>query len=405
MRSNFRWQCALMTKALFAVAFSAPAYAEADRWVPLWAASPQAVWEDGTLPLSAGLPDLPDGTAIEQPLTLSLQSDAIRVEFSNRYGPGSLKVVAGSVRCLDDDRREGPSVRVAFSGLDSGTVKKGGRLISDALPISGCRRIAVRARYYGTGGDFHWDARETSHFREPDGNEGTMTTRFALSAVYGRTEANGVIVTIGDSITDGDGAAMDSMTRWPDYLARLMATENISVINAGISGNRLLSDGMGSSVLSRLSRDALAVPGVSTVIVAIGTNDIAWPQSPLEPAGEPMTLECMQFGYRSMIAAAELAGIDMLLATIPPFEDALPGTSMGSTFWTPEKERLRREINEWLRKNHGSATLLDLDRLLADPDHVARLNPAYDSGDHLHPGATGNEAIATAVERVFKDAN
>jgi lysophospholipase L1-like esterase len=36
--------------------------------------------------------------------------------------------------------------------------------------------------------------------------------------------------------------------------------------------------------------------------------------------------------------------------------------------------------------------------LLRDPAHPTRLLPAYDSGDHLHPGDAGNKVMADAVD-------
>ena len=54
------------------------------------------------------------------------------------------------------------------------------------------------------------------------------------------------------------------------------------------------------------------------------------------------------------------------------------------------------------RTHHGSATLFDLDRLLADPADPVRLLPAYDSGDRLHPGAQGNRAIADALATLIQ---
>ncbi|MGH6763632.1 MAG: hypothetical protein ACRECW_18835 [Phyllobacterium sp.] len=35
---------------------------------------------------------------------------------------------------------------------------------------------------------------------------------------------------------------------------------------------------------------------------------------------------------------------------------------------------------------------------ISDPAHPARLNPAFDSGDHLHPGDEGNQAMADAID-------
>jgi lysophospholipase L1-like esterase len=94
------------------------------------------------------------------------------------------------------------------------------------------------------------------------------------------------VVVIGDSITDGATASLDQDQRWTDHLAARLAPRGVAVVNAGISGNRLLSDGMGESVLARLRRDALDQPGVASVIVLIGINDISWPGG-LRPRAAP----------------------------------------------------------------------------------------------------------------------
>ena len=88
------------------------------------------------------------------------------------------------------------------------------------------------------------------------------------------------MVVIGDSLTDGNGASPGRDQRWPDHLSRRLAPHGVAVLNAGISGNRLLRDGMGKSTLARFEHDALGYPGVVAVIVLLGTNDIGWPSSP-----------------------------------------------------------------------------------------------------------------------------
>ena len=371
--------------------------AGADQWVPLWTASPQRVWDDEGSFFETGLPAHIEGTTVDQPLTLALPSDHVRIEFSNRYGADPLELADGTVRCLDEAARKSVAP-LTFAQSARVTAPAGTTALSDPVAIDGCRRIAVRIRFAGEhGGDFHWDARETSRFVTADRAEGTMTARLALSAVYGDAEARGVVVALGDSITDGNGAPVDAMARWPDYLAQDLAPENIAVVNAGISGNRLLSSGMGEPVLERIASEVFALPKADTVVVLIGTNDIAWPGTPFRPDEPMVTLGALQDGVRSLIAQAELHGTRMILSTIAPFGDALPGTPMEGNYWTPEKDALRRVFNDWLRVHHGSATLFDLDRLLADPADPVRLLPAYDSGDRLHPGAQGNRAIADAL--------
>jgi len=373
------------------------AHASETGWVPLWTASAQPVWDDDTSFFQTGLPQQVAGTVVEQPLTLALPSEKVRVEFSNKYASTPLDLADGRVRCLDQGGDDS-AVPMTFAHAETVSVPVGATALSDPVEVAGCRRLSVSIRFTGAnGGDFHWDGRETSRYVTGGGQKGTMTARLALSAVYGDAQARDVVVALGDSITDGNGAPIDAMARWPDYLSRKLAAHGIAVVNAGISGNRLLAPGMGRPVVERIVDDAFALPGADTVVLLIGTNDIAWPGTPFRPDEPAMTLAALLDGFRSIFAQAELHGIRLIVATIAPFGDALPGTPMEGNYWTPEKEDLRLAFNVWLRGNHGPAELFDLDRLLADPADPVRLRPVYDSGDRLHPGATGNRAIADAL--------
>jgi len=51
------------------------------------------------------------------------------------------------------------------------------------------------------------------------------------------------------------------------------------VLNAGISGNRVLGDGAGTSALSRFDKDVLMQTGVTHVVVMEGINDIGLARS------------------------------------------------------------------------------------------------------------------------------
>ena len=401
MRQGFA-KTGLLSMLLAGITATQPAFAQNAQWVPLWTAAPQPLWDNAKAIFGTGLPDRIAGTTIEQPLTLAMSAQHVRIEFSNRYGDRPLEIAEGSVRCLDAGTDQVLS-RLTFDNAIRASAPAGGRVISDPLAVAGCRRLAVSIRFFSAnGGDFHWDARETSRYETADGAQGTMTARLALSAVYGDVRVKGVVVALGDSITDGNGAPIDAMVRWPDDLARNLAPHDIAVVNGGISGNRLLRDGMGKALIERLATDAFALPRVDTVVLLIGTNDIAWPGTPFAADEPAMTLDAMKAGFRSAIAQADLQGVRMIVATIAPFNGALPGTPMHDTYWTPEKDRLRRAFNDWLRSEHGSAELFDLDRLVADPANPLRLLPAYDSGDRLHPGAIGNRAIADALTTIIQ---
>ncbi|MEG2963275.1 MAG: SGNH/GDSL hydrolase family protein, partial [Janthinobacterium sp.] len=185
--------------------------------------------------------------------------------------------------------------------------------------------------------------------------------------------------------------------RWPDFLAERLAPQGVAVINAGISGARLLSDGMGENALARFERDVLAQPGVRTVVVLLGINDISWPGTAFAPREQRPTLAELKAGYAQLLAQARRRGVRVIGATVTPFEGALPGTPL-SDYYQPEKELLRQQLNAWIRGSGQFDAVLDFDALARDPAHPLRLLPAYDSGDHLHPGDAGNRALAEGID-------
>jgi lysophospholipase L1-like esterase len=222
------------------------------------------------------------------------------------------------------------------------------------------------------------------------------------------------VAVIGSSTTDGDGSTQDKNRRMPDMLAKRLqeaggATGRIGVLNAGIIGNRLLQDspkqsrfgaGLGEAVLRRLDRDALDQPGVRFVIVAIGVNDIAFPGA-LTPRDEAVSVQSLIRGYREIIARAHARGIRVLMTTIPPFGNAIYPDDRTLTVHTPEKEAVRRAVNDWIRSTREADGVADFDAAVRDPMHPDRLQSRFDSGDYLHPNDAGYAASAEAVELSF----
>ena len=209
--------------------------------------------------------------------------------------------------------------------------------------------------------------------------------------------SDGAVVVIGNSITDGNGATVDADTRWPDFLAKRLAPRRIALLNGGISGGRLLRDKMGVNVAARLGRDVFAQPKVKAAIVLIGINDISWPGTGFAPNRKRPTAEEMIAGYRQLIALAHADNVRLIGATLPPFEGALSGTPLAN-YYNSEKDSLRQKINSWIRESGAFDAVVDFDAVLRDPANPARLKPGFDSGDHLHPGDTGNRAMADAVD-------
>lgn len=165
------------------------------------------------------------------------------------------------------------------------------------------------------------------------------------------------------------------------------------MVNAGISGNRLLTDStvLGDSALARFRRDVLDQPGVGTAVVLIGINDIGLSDS-VGPDGAvfpPVSADQLITGYRALIAQARAAGVRIVGATILPFA--------GSAYYSPERERLRTEVNTWIRDSGAFDKVVDLEQALATPGDRTRLADGFDSGDHLHPNDSGYRAMATVI--------
>jgi lysophospholipase L1-like esterase len=205
--------------------------------------------------------------------------------------------------------------------------------------------------------------------------------------------ARGAIVALGDSITDGAASAPNANGRWPNVLAaRIQADKTLSglsVLNAGINGNRLLHNGYGESALMRLDRDVLTQAGVKYLIVLEGINDIGHIVTPTssDPAETaPSIIRALQ----QIAVRAHTHGIKVIGATITPYESC--------KYSSPEGEKMRQAVNDWIRTTKDLDSFADFEKIVRDPAHPTRFLPAYDSGDHLHPNAAGLRAMGSGID-------
>jgi len=267
-------------------------------WLTSWMASQQPVWQPGAQPLPTGVPTVLSGQTLRQVVRLSVGGKRVRVVLSNPYGRHPVAVGAAQLaRHAGGGSIDAAGSRaVTFGDSASVIIPAGQSVASDPVaidaPALGELALSLYLPQATAIESFHWDGRQTAWLAA--GNATTQATlpapqsfsaRILLSEV--QVDAPGhaaAVVAIGDSITEGNGSTPDTNRRWPDVLAQRAAGNGVAVLNAGISGGRLLRDGMGESALARLDRDVLSQPHVRTVIAAIGINDIAWPGSTLHRA-------------------------------------------------------------------------------------------------------------------------
>lgn len=398
-------QALLSLALLFASAAPHAQAVDAGVWVPSWTASPQPIWSnDFVLPL--GLPATLSDQTVRQIVRASVGGSRVRIVLSNEYGTQALQIGAAHIAPAG-----GAGKALSFGGQQSVTVPASAVVMSDPveMPVVPLSQLSVSLYFPQITPltTIHWDGLQPAQIAA--GNavnantlkaESVVNSRLFLSAVLvDAAPGTRTVVAFGDSITDGAASTPGTDQRWPDFLARRLAAQKVAVINGGISGGRVLKNHMGMNALARFERDVLGQPGITSVVLLMGINDISWPGSTLEPREPATQADALIAGYRQLIARARSRGVRIVGATLTPFEGALtmPGSPIAN-YYSPEKDASRQRINEWIRRSGEFDAVLDFDAVVRDPQNPLRILPAYDSGDHLHLGDAGNKAVAESVD-------
>ncbi|MFW6691951.1 SGNH/GDSL hydrolase family protein [Streptomyces sp. MAR4 CNX-425] len=394
-------------------------------WTGTWAAA------ETTVPAS-------DDTAfadqtLRQVVHVSAGGRVVRIRLTNQYGTEPL--VVGEVRVARSAPGDGTAVvpgtdrAVRFRGRTSVTLPPGTRRWSDPValdvPAAADLAVSVYLPRPTPGGTVHRSAFQRNHAAA--GNvaakpavdpERTFTSWYFLAGVAVAGAAPGAagedggareaVVAFGDSITDGSSTTVGANRRWPDLLAARLRDEAgraaTGVLNTGIGGNRLLRDPnpppgsnaenyapyFGEAGIRRFARDVLDQPAARHAIVLLGINDLGHPGRDA-PVDEEVTAADLIAGHRGLIRRAHARGLRIHGATLLPFE----GDDLG--FYTPERERARQTLNDWIRTAGEYDGTVDFDAATRDPAHPRRLLAAYDSGDGLHPNDAGMAAMAAAI--------
>ncbi|WP_203823551.1 GDSL-type esterase/lipase family protein [Actinoplanes palleronii] len=340
---------------------------------------------------------------LRQIVHTSVGGDGARLKISNAFGTQPL--VLGGVRIAQrvKDAAIDPvtDTAVTFGGKTTVTLAPGASVVSDRaeFAVTADTDLAVSVYLPAATGETtrHPLGTQTNFIGTGDqaaattiSGATTASSYFFLTALdVVNQEAAGTVVAFGASITDGRGSTPGANLRWPDLLAdRLRASgRTFGVVNTGISGNRLTKngkDGRGESAPKRFQRDVLDRTGVAWVLIS---------DDPLNDLGsrKPVTSDQILAVLKQLIARAHAADIRVICSTLTPFE--------GAGYWSARGEQGRTAYNAFVRSpESGCDQVLAQDTATQDPADPTRFLAVNDSGDHLHPGDKGMQAIAGAVD-------
>ena len=380
-------------------------------WVSAWMAAPQRVPQGPGVPAYRQPPPLREQT-LREIVVPQLSGERLRVRISNRYGDRPLRIGAATVGLVAHDAAlRADSLHVLrFDGHAQVLIAPHCAMWSDPLdaPVHAGRALAislylpqaaVASTWHVLAGQVQFVSARGDHAADPGGGAFAqrMTSWLWLDRVdVGAGAGAGALLAIGDSITDGMRSTLNARRSWPQQLGvRLRAdgVEHLAVLNAGISGNRLLSDSAcwGDSLESRFARDALQPDGVRAVVLLIGINDIDFAATPprqgldCDAPHRQVHVARMEQALARLAALAHARGLRVYGATLTPAD--LP----------PSRESQRLRLDAWIRSSHDFDGVIDFDAALRDPRQPSRMLPRLDSGDHLHPSDAGYAAMAAAA--------
>jgi len=419
----------------FALAATTQDLTGQERWIATWTASPQSASFDFPGPKQPAASELERNESLktqddqpeqsDQPppffmppninnqtvrmiVRASIGGSSVRVRISNAYGTSPLTVGSAHIALHDKGSAIIPASdrALTFSRKDSFVIPPGALMVSDPVDLQIPELSYLTISVYVTGAPtpptIHLTGLHTTYISKPGDytrsvnieESSTVQSWYWISGADVLAPADsGLIVALGDSITDGATSTPDTDRSWPSKLAeRLLAnkeTANLAIVNHGISGNRLLGDGAGVSALARFDRDVLSQPGVKWLIVLEGINDIGMSSMGMQ-MGVAVTAEDLIAAHWQLIERAHLHGIKAIGATLTPFAGAL--------YYSEKGESMRQAVNQWIRTSGAYDAVIDFDAILRDPENPKQMNAEYFINDYLHPNDAGYKAMAEAVD-------
>jgi lysophospholipase L1-like esterase len=377
-------------------------------WVAAWGTAQQLAPPPRAIPSAITPPAKVERQTVRMIARPTVSGSALRVALSNSFGHAQVRIDAAHVaRHVAGGAIDPASDRsLTFGGRPWVVLPPGAQVYSDPVPFDVAAQADLAVSLYleadsgqttahPIGLRTAWLAPGNQVSAQRLNEASTFRSYLWLAGIDVRAGPGAAsIVAFGDSITDGFSTTPDADMAWPSILARRLAAQPgqppRAVINMGISGNRILREGAGSSALARFDRDVLSRPGVRWVLLLEGINDIGFLAFAGNDPTEQLTVEDIIAGYRMLIERARLHGLRIIGGTLMPFE--------GVPTYSEAAERMREQVNQWIRTSGAFDAVVDFDAVTRDPAAPTRLRAAYDSGDHIHPNDAGNQAMAEAID-------
>ncbi len=333
----------------------------------------------------------------------NIRGTGLRVRFSNKEGKKEMNILEASI-----DGRP-----LAFQGKTAVTIQPGVELCSDVLEMAvlADTHLTVNVAFRGPAisGNSIGAAVQCSpkgnyvHATQFDPKQPNLNARFfglekaivGISSIEVRAEQGATVVCFGDSITQ--------QSKWTEPLGEYLARTypgTVSLINMGIGGNRLLHGPMavigksfGQAGKIRFQHDALDIPGVASVIFAIGTNDIGMSSEKMPK--EYVTADMLIAELTKLAGECHDRGIKAFGSTILP--------RGGVMNHSPVQEQERQKLNAWLRSCDVFDGVFDFDVAVRDSGNPEIIEFTYDSGDHLHPSTDGGKAMFRCIVQTLEN--
>ena len=371
---------------------------------PVVAPGPLLLDNPGNVPVAAGLSTELVNSTVRQLVRVSVGGKRLRLRFSNENGTDTLVLGDVHVGLAGPDCAivAGSDRAVTFDGHQGVAIPSSAPVLSDAvdLPVNALDKLCISIHVPGNlprGGHSLFQYVSGPGDRTADAQlANPILTR--VQALVSEVEVDAapgtnVVVTLGDSITEGAQSTSNAFRGWPDRLAERLAADKAgskwAVVNAGIGGNRLLRYGSGPDALARLDRDVLSVPGIKAIILLEGINDIGRGFAPTGPT-EPVTAESLEAADKQIIARAHEHGVRVIGALLTPYH--------GANYQSDAGEAVRTALNNWIRSSGAFDGVVDFAAPTADPADPLSFAKAFNDRDHLHPNDAGYQAMANAID-------